>query len=356
MPNIAIAAARYTLIDLGAMCSGRTSQACDINDCGQVVGYTYSSTIKREVGFIYTPGSGMQFISSGYHMYASSINNLGQVAGMAFDGNYVTHSFLYSPGEGCQHISTYPYDNRACDINDSGQVVGVVENSDNTSSGFVYTTSSGISTISGTGSAVAINNAGQIAGYISTNTDSGTINQAYVYTPETGISNIGCLDGGNNSIAYDINDAGQVVGYGNTSSSSSSQAFIYTPSTGIQALDKSGVCFSSIAFGINNKGQVVGEGHSSSWPFRSTAFLCDPGDVMVNLASLVDSSITGWDLISASDINDSGMIVGVGEHNNQLQAYLLVPVPEPSGLLTLAVFVVGFAGCIRKTIKQAVIM
>ena len=83
----------------------------------------------------------------------------------------------------------------------------------------------------------------------------------------------------------------------------------------------------STAFGINNAGQIVGgprEGSNSTHP----AFLYSNGK-MTDLNTMIDPA-SGWHLTEAKAINDSGQIVGTGKNKaGQLHAFLLTPVPSP---------------------------
>ena len=128
--------------------------------------------------------------------------------------------------------------------------------------------------------------------------------------------------GGNSfySIAYDINDSGQVVGesigqYGY-------EPFIWDSQSGMVGLGSLNESHGS-ARGMNNLGQVVGE--SSGSPF-----IWDSVNSMVDLNSLVDSG--SFRLSVAYDINDKGQIVGLGHGPDGGEAFLLTPVtvvPEP---------------------------
>jgi probable HAF family extracellular repeat protein len=89
----------------------------------------------------------------------------------------------------------------------------------------------------------------------------------------------------------------------------------------------------SLAYGINNLGQVVGYADTRS---GDHAFLYN-GGTMVDLNTLLAPTNPGWDLASAQAINDTGQIVGYGYNpSGQFDAFLLTPAPEPAtlGLLT----------------------
>jgi len=88
----------------------------------------------------------------------------------------------------------------------------------------------------------------------------------------------------------------------------------------------------SAASAINNKGQVVGESFTAGGLVEH-AFFYSSG-VMIDLNNDIPSG-SGWTLVDALGINDSGQIVGYGTNPlGQSDAFLLTPIPEP-GLLAL---------------------
>jgi len=86
---------------------------------------------------------------------------------------------------------------------------------------------------------------------------------------------------------------------------------------------------SSYAYGVNLGGEIVGY----SWlaDGGQSAFLYDDG-TMLNLNSLLPAN-SGWDLLQAYAINDSGQITGTGLYNGQLTAFVMTDPPAgPSGI------------------------
>jgi probable HAF family extracellular repeat protein len=132
--------------------------------------------------------------------------------------------------------------------------------------------------------------------------------------------------GGDYSYATDINDVGQVVGYGVLNGSN---AFLYDSATQkMQDLgDLEGGNWSQ-AMGINDSGQVVGRSYVGSGSYVSgpgRAFLYDSTNGMQNLNDLIPAD-SGWTIYEATAINTKGKIAatgykeGVGTH-----ALLLTP-------------------------------
>lgn len=127
------------MTDLGTLDGNDRSAAIGINDSGQVAGYSYNANGSYPDGpyhaFITGPnGIGMTSLGAmgGDWSYASGINNLGQVVGVAGYNPYASHanSFIYSDGvmvnlsyldAVIQAGWTGLY---ASAINDNGQIVG----------------------------------------------------------------------------------------------------------------------------------------------------------------------------------------------------------------------------------------
>jgi probable HAF family extracellular repeat protein len=161
--------------------------------------------------------------------------------------------------------------------------------------------------ISSTIAANAINNSGQIVGTSYTN-----------FLPEAlllsrgSVTKLGAL-GGSASLAYDINDNGQVVGSAATGPTDPKvgavgHAFLWQNSVMADLGTLGGP--NSVAYAINNAGQVVGAADTAErYPngsFVRHAFLWQNG-VMTDLGTL------GGQASEARDINASGQVVGYAD-------------------------------------------
>ncbi len=342
------AASLYSVTDLSTLPGFQYSSASDINERGLVVGSAFSNNAFGEFraflwdnGVLTNLGTLPGYTASST---ATGINDLGQVVGSALDripsraGSY-SRAFLWSADNGMINLGTFGgYSSGANAINNLGQVVGASDPVMGSGRAFRTAPNSRINPAtddlgtlpnnSGFSGASDINNLGQVVGYISTGNGG-----AFLW--ENGvITNLGF------DSAIAINDLGQIVG---------SEAGVFTAGV----LWENGVITNLGTLGgggsatdINNLGQIVG-GTSTTRGFH--AYLWENG-VISDLNDLIPAD-SGWELASASAINDRGQIVGEGTINGERRAYLLTPVPEttpvpePSGVLgnlTMGAFGAGF--------------
>ena len=340
------AAIRYTMTDLGALVGSAGSygsSAAGINVKGQVAVNATTDAYHWGKAFLYNNGTmaDMGSLPGGPGWsWAGGINDSGQVAGASYISTSASHVFLYSNGT-MTDLGTLP-GYSYCDaygINNSGQVVGVSGPSSDFPHAFLYSNGimKGLGTLGGNCStAYAVNTSGQVVG----NSDlSNNIERAFLYSGGT-MTDLGTLPGGLFSSADDINDRGKVVGWSETTGSSM-HAFLYSGGTMTDLGTLSGDTH-SWAHAINTSGQVVGESFVDFGDEH--AFFYDNGK-MVDLNSLVDPA-TNWLLQNATDINDSGWIVGWGSNSTgQSHAFLLTPIPEPSTLILLGIGAISLFAC-----------
>ena len=341
----------YVVVDLGAL-GFDVSRAHDINQTGQISGDTLNANGEWRA-FLWTAGTMVEIPPLTGHGsdygYGFGLNATGTVVGESG----FSDAFLWDGG------ATIPLGNFggggssfAYAVNDAGQVVGQSGDVNGYSHAFLWENGvmTDLGTLTGTwwgwSEAHDINQVGDIVGL--SDTRSGD-QKAFLWSQGV-MTDIGGLGGGY-SIAYAINDLGQIAGMSYTPWPSYSHATLWTGGSVIdlgtlEDPEPGG----SYALDLNNVGQVVGW---SSYPGSTVgrhAFLFENG-LMKDLNDLIDPG-SGWVLEEAKAINDRGQIVGYGQYQGHTRGFLL----EPSGgtRLVLADPVPGAAGTINTfTVTEA---
>ncbi|MEP6961975.1 MAG: PxKF domain-containing protein [Acidobacteriota bacterium] len=265
LPNNATAAYTFTNFDFpGAV----QTIPLGINDPGQIVGGYYNPSSGTAHGFLLSGGTFTTIDYPGASgTQPNGINNAGQVVG------------FYCAGS-CHYGFTFPF---------------------LLSGGVFYALPEAPGSMPGTTKPWAINTSGQIVGLY---TDPCFCKQ-HGFLLSGGVFTTIDDPGYFGSSAYGINDAGQIVGYGqNGFGSGPAHGFLLSGGV-FTAIDFPGV-FSTIPTGINISGQVVGYTESPGVP--NQGFLLSGGTytaiVDPNAGSSDDTSIQG------PGINAAGQIVG----------------------------------------------
>lgn len=233
--------------------------AYDINDNGQaIVG-----------GYLWEEGTS----STGIGGSCFAINNSGQVV-----GRNGSNAFLWEEGVGMTSLGA----GSAYDINDSGQVIGYVDSDMMVVRSFLWeegigrTYTDDFEEFEPHTCAWGINNLGQVVGYSVASTGM----RAFLWEKDGTMINLGDLPGGDDgSEAWAINDKGQVVGSSEVGANAETAAFLWEEGSGMinlnEQLDSSGDgWWLRQARDINESGQIVGYGRNSDGNFH--AFLLTP--------------------------------------------------------------------------------
>jgi probable HAF family extracellular repeat protein len=289
--------------------------------------------------------------------YATSVNNKGQVVGQAKDVKGDWHMFKWENG---QMIDVSKLNNLALDgphevtaINDNGQIAAVLPNGTAAILTVGTTTSLGIA---GFSAAFAINNDGQAVGYFW----DATFSHAFTYSN----GRVTSLAPYANSVAFGVNDFGVIVGRGTDnihkypyhaviwSNGTTTNLFadeveseaydvnasgtvvgeFWTGSVGRSfvwqngQLQTFGTGLETAAFAVNDSGTVVGLRSTQPCRFcpgEARAFVWQNGQLF-DLNDLLPQG-SGWVLERASDINNTGSIVGRGTINGEIHGFLWQP-------------------------------
>jgi len=343
---------QYSLIDLGILqrLGDDVSSGSALNNLGQVVGRSSGGDSQYFFGayaFEYANGTITDLGGLGDPNYvdpnssASDINDSGQVVGFSAISAYYYHAFLYTDGTmfdlGAVGLLA-GHESLAYGINSSGEVVGYYGDNLNANIGAFLYSGGAVQDIGSFGGdrtwAFGINDSGQVVGFSQTADE-----RAHAFLYENGtmldLGAIGLL-AGHDSIAYGINNAGDVVG-SYEASVGNSHAFLLSEGA---VLDLGTVGplngNTSYANSINSSGQVVGHYTTSDNVGHSFFY---SGGAAYTLDNLVAPG-AGWTGLSANDINDLGQITGSGTHNGAVRAFLATPgdisVPPAPSLLNIS--------------------
>ncbi|NUQ37434.1 MAG: hypothetical protein HUU23_06465 [Caldilineales bacterium] len=304
---------RYTITDLGTL-GGATTKGMGINEDGRVVGASQSGSYLT--AFLWDDGTMTNLGDlSGRGSWAYDINDAGQVVGgSVVDAQFNNHAFRWQQGSGMQDLGTLGGPNSyAFEINASGQAVGYACCTSDTylSHAVLWGSGGGIVDLGdldpawpAISAAYGINDAGQVVGG---SYDASANFHAFLWQGG-GMQDLGTL-GGDLSEAEAINNHGQVVGFSRVGGTAF-HAFLWDGA--MHDLGGS----QSIAYDINDAGLIVGESGGQ-------AVLWQDGQ-MQDLNTLIPAN-SGWVLHSARSVNERGQITGFGAIGGQTRAFLLAP-------------------------------
>jgi probable HAF family extracellular repeat protein len=332
-PRAATTPGPYTVTDLGTLGTGQSAQAYDVNEATQVTGYAGNHAFLWDDGILTDLGS------LGVGSIGQAINEAGQVAGyssLTGSGNRATlwdsgTKINLTPGLASSDTSG------ASGINDLRQVVGTI----NSATPFVWQNGT-ITTLGhlggGAGNAFDINNAGQVVGSSKTTLQSqvlGPLSHAALWQGGI-VIDLGVLPGDEESGAAAINETGQIVGSSDRVDPETyevtSHSFLYDDGV-MTALPVAST--ESYGGDINDAGVVVGTMRAGGGVSPYRAYIYADG-VVTDLNTLIASG-SGLHLAYALGVNNAGQIVGVAyDATARYHAYLLTPVAPGTSLVTVS--------------------
>jgi probable HAF family extracellular repeat protein len=319
----------YSITDLGTL--GGSSAATELNARGAVIGFSrIPNDFGVDIAFLDRHRE-MQKITLGTDVsIANDLNDRGQVVGeYSVNEDFLPeHAFLYSDGR-FHDLLPGVEDSSAAGINDRGEIVGAFSGTPgnpNIQHAFLYRfgKAQDLGTLGGDGSfAEGINNRGEVVG--ASLTAGNSVYHAFLY--ECGhMRDLGGFvsdSPSKMSVAFRINEHGQVVGYAYLANSTVVfHAFLYSGDE-MRDLGALGPNESSEADDINDRSEAVGSSFDPNSGV-SHAFLYAAGQ-MQDLNKLLTPN-QGWIVTNAAGINDAGQIAGTGRLNGELHALLLTPV------------------------------
>ena len=325
--------AMYTITGLGTLPGFAGSLPAGINDSGEVVGLSYNKAGSEEACvFSGSKVTGLGTLPGYAQSTALDVNDSGEVVGSCYGSSGGEEAFTFSNSR-MMGLNT---SSEAFGVNDSGEVVGSSLGPGGTEQAFIDSNGkiTSLGTLPGDAESLArgINDRGEVVGYSSASTSSDNYTQEAFTFSDGKMTGLGTLPGDAYSQAKSINANGQVVGWSySVAPVPHYEAFMFSNGkmTGLGTL--SGYP-GSLALGINDSGEVVGQ--CTGYP-SSTAFLFS-NSKMTDLNDLIPAH-SGWKLIGAEAINNSGQIAGYGYppfSSGHFEAFLLTPVGKTSPVVT----------------------
>ena len=240
---------------------------------------------------------------------ATGISELGHVVGYYQQCAIGHEAFLWTPQSGLTTLDRPPDtpSAEASDLNDIGGIIGTIDPPGPSGQhGFVWENGTWTMLLPDNdglfSGAYAINNLGQVVGY--RDIDAFTRN-AFLW--DNGLFTTIPPSFGARSLATDVNDAGDVVGWMGTSNGIDSHAFVWNDGV-MMDLGLIPGSFAAQAQAINSARAILITASlqkDESSPVLSRSFLCQDGN-MTDLGVLA-----GFDRCSGFDLNDAFSVVGV---------------------------------------------
>lgn len=213
-----------TLHMLGTL-GGASSFGKEMNAAGAIVGDALTAAGDTHA-FHWTAGAGMiDLVPSAVTSHAGDVNDLGWVTGFTGPGGVLTtdRAFRWTPTGGFVDLGIPGgfKNSHGFGINLAGQVCGSAQNAAGTVGAWVrYTDGAGwqylLTNAGKANTAWKLNDFAQVVG--ETHQDSGSLHRAAIYTDGIGIQDLNALidpaQGWLLRAAYDINERGQIVGWG----------------------------------------------------------------------------------------------------------------------------------------------
>jgi uncharacterized membrane protein len=324
----------YTIVDMGVVDPGDFSQAFRISPGGVATGRSNGNSNQA---YSWSEGAGfaaLPNLASPLRPYGvgNGANDSGAIVGTGATTFFGSSALPIIWQDGVASQLPLPAGQtlgRANDINASGIAVGSVDGGSAEAAVIYAGIHTEIITATTPGGvfmtvAFSINDDGLVVGQGS-DPNNAARNVGFVYNMSTDTATeVGALSGLNGALAFDVSNAGHVVG-SSMMNQGSGTPFIWTEKGDMTAIPLPAGTSQGSARGVNSAGWAVGTASSAF----AIPFLYD-GTTTHRVADLLPPG-SGWDLdmntsSSAMGISEDGVIVGTGIHNGDTRAYAMIPV------------------------------
>ena len=318
---------RYEITDLTAL---GVKHASKLNDLGQVAG-----CVGRHL-YIWDKANGLKTvrIPLGIRCYISGMNNNGQVAGQFEDANSNRHAFFWDTEHDMVVLGTLGGNNSSpIALNDNGQVIGTSETTGGSFHPFLWHRTTGMIDLSTSINspipliaAYDLNNAGKMVCVMRRGF-------GCIWDKQDGLVPLAAPKGGI-TLAYNINDAGAVVGVIGEPNKKKSNLVLWTdPNHWREIRTITGKGKYCVPTALNNRGQIIGQERVKgilSDRLRSFFWSQETGLIVfgdrLNLALPWKSgpSLTMSQDLQFIAINNQGQILCIGDAADGQRHFLLM--------------------------------
>ncbi len=349
--SVPVGALQYQAVSLQMLPGAASAVACDVNDNGQIVGYCQVNNQERAV---FWDASGavrdLSIVAGTNQSRATSINNRGEIAIVRPVSQYISETIVVKDDAVLRVWPTPGVSSQMFSMNEFGQMAGLAY--DGYRNYAALWGSSGVAEllpgpVAGVDLTAAwdLNNNGWAVGYYNDYAHC-THNRACLWRSPGQMEYL--LDGSEvSSEARAVNDTGQIVGTAYTTAGTN-EAFLWQDGAYHYLSRPAGISWAN-ANDINSAGQVVGdyglliEGDFDPIYSRD-AYIWENG-----LFQLLPSA---YGYSEAVAVNNMGWAVGSASYSTEggdwpVRPMLWMPVPEPSGLLALA----AGLGCLTSVLR-----
>lgn len=323
---------QYLIVDLGLVHPADVaSQGFRVSSTGIATGRSFGNPTSA---FTWTESGGLvglPNLATRNYCVGNGLNDLGDVVGTGATTSFGSSPLplLWQSGA----VSQLPLPagqtlGRANDINNNGLAVGSIGSG---SLEYGVRWSGGVATVITAQTpggcilrtAFSVNDAGLVAGF-GIDPANAARNVGFVYDASSNTAfEVPALPGHNGALAFDVSNAGHVVG-ASMLNQGSGMPFIWSAANGTKEIALPPATSQGSARGVNNAGYAVG----TAGGLYAVPFLYD-GEATYALADLLPAG-SDWDLdtntsSSAMGISEDGIIVGTGVHAGNTRAYAMVP-------------------------------